>query len=319
MITARPSEAEFDEFYTKELALILTSHAGLRKKQQKKARAIAGCILISGLILTGWLVSLVTESWIPMAVIGFIGGVASLIFATLVIRKSDEPFDRAIATDVGALLARRALNADHILSPSKDFVSLEQLSSLRLIRNGGGQWQVTNGVSGTYMDIGFKICKAAKTERKDDGYRTIFEGLVMEIDVPQQMPTIIMRRKRNTIDRFSGNAKVPESLKPVALGDSDFQEMFEAWTDDSALTHTLLGPQFTDRFRGLSEELTHRPLEFALGFRGSKCYLCWPHPGKFLALSSRGKSQDEYAATCRAALEGFYLPQEILQALTETR
>jgi hypothetical protein len=315
-----PPQVDFPALYAGRIRPILAAHAPAREAGQRRGRIWAGTVAAAGATLTliGMLKS-AGNAPVTLATAGF-GAFVTLIAAAIVRRQAVDGLDRVIAAEVGTVLAEAALGARFLPQPPADFLPLDRITHLSLIGS-GGVTALGHALEGTCRGVAFRVAAAERVlihRGSDDNDRpareVIFAGLVLQLSVPQEMPVIIIRRRRASWEGFFASALL-QGLERIDLGTPAFNDLHEVWTDDPFRAAERLGPDFPAMIEEMAPAITHRPADFAVAFTGRQCFIAAPRRAPFIDLSSAGQSDEAYAVTCQAALEDIMLPARLIARL----
>jgi hypothetical protein len=317
-------DPDFRAVFDDRIAPLLTASAEERRARIAKGKRLAAAIVVIGFAVSAVGVVALSEALVSALVAGVMGMAFTIGIAYTVVRRADAAIDRRIAEEAAVVLADHAFGGRFDPRPAPGFIALDRFDSLKVLA-WGQSTTLRGGVTGTWRDIGFRMVAARRTRRTRSGgdndhdrTRVVFAGLLLLIEVPREMPAIVIQRRRGAWLTFFSSAPRP-GMRAASLGDEGFDSAYELWTDDPEGAPARLGPAFGALFVDLARHLTGRPTDLAAAFDGARFFLAVPGRGDFLNLSSRGLDVEAFARRCSEALEDMRLPCRIIDALTGAR
>jgi hypothetical protein len=105
-----------------------------------------------------------------------------------------------------------------------------------------------------------------------DHHQVYFEGLLVEADLPQAAPTIVIRPRGDRIDRLLGKA-LPAALVPVTTGHAGFDTLYETVSNRPDEAAKWINGSFGDRFLALPAHLKVEPDHLTCAVQGDRFFM----------------------------------------------
>jgi len=310
-----PHEAGFSEFYDLELAPLFRNMEAKRQEAMDKNKRV--------LILFGALVFLLSSAaglnvhpafaLVPL----FFGGCVALVIY--------QDRGRGVQTELTKLLrpllCRFLKHMTFHETVPAHYLPVDRLRQLGILPR-TDRIQREFAISGIWRDVKYKMTKTRCTDTYSDHNdrrrtRTVFSGVVLEIDCPTHMPLVVFTRdfgaSLNKLYRWAGRAHLP--AHKLDLHDARLEEIFEVYTDDPATAAQMLDAQFAQILVDLAEEHQAGKRYVAAAFEGRKFFIALSLPHDLLNMDVAHKPLSDCNGRLRAGLADLVVPRRVIDAL----
>ena len=177
-------------------------------------------------------------------------------------------------------------------------------------------------VNGSHGGRGFTLTEARLTQRVRSTKgrtrtRTVFRGLMLRIDLAEDVPGIYFARDRGTLANRLSEAFSPvrQGRERIDTGSPDFEELYETYTDDPAAARRFITPRLTGGLLEVARGETGRERYVAAATSGRAFYLAIPRTDDFLALGSLFRPLTVAEDDFHQCLADLALPRRVIDAL----
>ena len=114
------------------------------------------------------------------------------------------------------------------------------------------RFECEDHISGNYNSVAIQLFEADLQRRRRRGYRTIFSGLIIKLEVKKKFEkkTVIKTDKGSIGNWFRDSVG---SMNTVRLEDPEFERVFEVYSEDQVESRYLLTPTFMERLLKVRE------------------------------------------------------------------
>lgn len=177
-------------------------------------------------------------------------------------------------------------------------------------------------VNGSHNGRAFTLTEARLTTRTRTAKgrtrtQTVFRGLMIRIDLAEDVPQIYFARDRGGIAN-----RLSEAFSPVRRGREkvetqfpDFEDLYETYTDDPAAARRFITRRLTDGLLEIARGETGAERYVAAATRGRGFYLAIPRTDDFLALGSLFRPLNVAEDDFHQCLADLALPRRVIEAL----
>ncbi len=177
-------------------------------------------------------------------------------------------------------------------------------------------------VNGTHHGRAFTLTEARLTTRTRTSKgrtrtQTVFRGLMIRIDLAEDVPQIYFARDRGGIAN-----RLSEAFSPVRRGREkvetqfpDFEDLYETYTDDPAAARRFITRRLTDGLLEIARGETGAERYVAAATRGRGFYLAIPRTDDFLGLGSLFRPLNVAEDDFHQCLADLALPRRVIEAL----
>jgi hypothetical protein len=177
-------------------------------------------------------------------------------------------------------------------------------------------------VNGSHNGLGYTLTEARLTTRtvSSKGRRrttTVFRGLMIRIELAEDVPEIYFARDRGGIANRLSEAfsSVRQGREKIDTGDAEFEALYETYTDDPAAARRFVTRRLTAGLLEIARAETGRERYVAAATRGRGFYLAIPRSGDFLALGSLFRPLNVAEDDIHQCLADLALPRRVIEAL----
>lgn len=310
-----PYETGFSEVYDHQIAPFL------RDKEQERQAAVARSmiwvkVILAVSVVLAALASLKVHPLLGIFPMAFGGGAALMIYlerGSKVAADVSEFIRPILCGFLGKMKLHPEAPAGFL--PIDDLVDLQVLPKSERVRQ-------EIAITGTWRDTGYKLLKVGCTESYRDHddkrrTRTLFSGIVLEIDCPVDMPrTVFVHDFGETLNKLyswaSRNILPPHRWD---LGLQDAEQVFEVYTDDPDALARNIKPQFAYTLVDIAKQYQGGRAYCAAAFSGRRFYLALSLPHSFMGFNVGNAPLSEANASIHRALQDLMTPRQIIDAL----
>ena len=174
---------------------------------------------------------------------------------------------------------------------ARDLFELDRMRSLGLVPD-FSRSKLTDRLDGRYRGVPWEMVEARLRKTgtgKDDSDRTVFQGLLMRVGLPEPAPTTIriVRDYGSVGNRIMGFLSQDRRETPrVELDHAAFEAAFEVHADDPEAARDYLPPAFLDNLLDIAraEGGSEGARGMAAGFQGDWFYLALSRDADFLEM-----------------------------------
>jgi hypothetical protein len=177
-------------------------------------------------------------------------------------------------------------------------------------------------VTGTYNGLGYTLTEARLTKRTSSAKgrtrtRTVFRGLMIRIELAEDVPEITFARDRGSLAN-----RISEAFSPVRRGRDkidtgfpNFEEHYEVYATDPAAARQFITPRLTTGLLEIARGETGAQRYVAAATRGRGFYLAIPRSDDFLGLGSLFRPLAVAEDDFHQCLADLALPRRVIEAL----
>ncbi|WP_171125608.1 MULTISPECIES: DUF3137 domain-containing protein [unclassified Ruegeria] len=314
-VESAPFEAGFAEVYEWQIAPFL------RGKEEERQAAISRSMVWVKLIgavsvVLAALASYYVHPLLGIFPLGFGGGAALIIYLERGSRISKD-----VSGFVRPILCKFLGNMDLHAQVPADFMPVGRLVALQILPK-AERIREDTAITGTWRDTNYKLLKMSCSEsyrdhNDDRKYRTLFAGIVLEIDCPVDMPrTVFVKDFGETLNKlYSWASRNTLPTHRWDLGLEDAEQVFEVYTDDPAQLGQYLKPQFAYTLTDIAGRFQGGKDYCAAAFSGRRFYLALSLPHSFLGFDVASAPLSEANDSIHRALRDLMTPRQIIDAL----
>lgn len=309
-----PHEKGFAKVFAERLMPVLAGFAAQRQAAWRRARIGAGAVLVLGAacIVALWLYG-PQDPPLQYVLTGFAAFVTIMLTFPMVLLAGGG-LDEQAAEKVGPILADFLGDATYRRRPDKDFVAVGRMVALHVVR--GYDVRLQDGVEGTWRGVRYKIVEMSMRNPPTGGdgkTRRWFNGLVMEIETPVAMPTILFQPEMGLLsDMLKGPA---EGRTRLAFPDPEVQAAFRVYADDPDAVWQAIRPGFGRTLLDIATAQGGETKRLSAAFEDKRFYLAMLGVRNFMAVNMYFSAPDRYPDQCRRALADLTLPRRIIDRL----
>lgn len=209
----------------------------------------------------------------------------------------------------------------YIRKPKPGFHPTKLLRDLRVIPPHDNA-RFEDSVEGNWRNVRYRSVQASfsDTYRDSSGYRktrTIFNGLLIAVACPIEMPKIIFLADHgnflNILNKWATSGS--ENLKRLKLPDKESEELYEVYTDDPKCAETLLGTDFGQKLNDLSRNKDGSTRRMTAAFEGRWFYMGIDLDHDFMNFSSIDQPLSRFDEKIHSAFDDLILPRTIIDGL----
>ncbi|MDH3668100.1 MAG: DUF3137 domain-containing protein, partial [Paracoccaceae bacterium] len=148
-------------------------------------------------------------------------------------------------------------------------------------------------VTGSHDGFAYTLCEArlarrTRSSRGKSKRKTVFRGLLIRIELLEEVPSIYFARERGVIGNWLSEklSSLQDESLLLETPFPDFEAVYEAYTRDPEGARDFITPEFTQGMLRVAEEVTGKSRYVAAASEGRDFYLALPRKGDFLSLGS---------------------------------
>lgn len=310
-------ESGFTNFYAAEIAPFFRGMEAKREAALDKKRkqvVLIACVTLGLAALAGANVH-PAFALFPL----FFGGCLALV----VYLERGRAVGQELSSFLRPLLCRFLGQMTFHAEVPSHFLHADRLRQLSILPK-SDRTRLPLAIDGDWRGVAYKLTKAYLSESYRDHNdklreRSLFRGIVLEIDCPVDMPLVVFCRDfgetLNGLYRWAGRKHLPQ--QKLALHDAELEALFEVYTDDPARAAETLDVRFARLLTELAQEHQGGKRYVGAAFEGRKFYLALSLPHGFLNLDVARRPLSESNARLRAALADLVLPRRVIDALLD--
>ncbi len=177
-------------------------------------------------------------------------------------------------------------------------------------------------VNGSHNGLGFTLTEARLTNRTRTSKgrtrtTTVFRGLLIRIELAEDVPSIYFGRDRGgLVNRLSeAFSPVRRGREKIDTGVADFDGLYETYADDPAAARRFITPRLAGGLLEIARGETGSARYVAAATRGRGFHLAIPRSGDFLALGSLFRPLTVAEDDFHQCLADLALPRRVIEAL----
>jgi hypothetical protein len=203
-----------------------------------------------------------------------------------------------------------------------DFIDPTRFHDLRLVE-AFDTAALEDGIEGVWRGVRYRLAEARLSLRQDhhDSGRPqqpveVFRGLLMWVETPSEMPTILFLRRRGKVlawmrDRFAGL----EDMERLPFPDAEVEDQYDVFTSDAAAARAAVSPAFGRTLLTLRADHQGDEGHLAAAFQGRGLYLAVARTDPFLRLDTADAEPAGLVKRVRAALADLAMPRRVIDTL----
>ena len=308
-------EAGFSKLYDREIVPYL------RELEKRRLRAVARShniisIIAAVSLFLAWL-AYHLDPVLPIMPVAF-GGFASLF----VYLTRGEKLQGELTTLIRPILSNFLEDISFSDESSAEDIQLEKLEMLCLVPNAARR-SFGPRISGNWRGVSYQLVKASFVERYADQEnkqrtRTLFSGILVEIECWNPMPTIVFLPDHGKIANrvyawATRNTRPPHKL---VLPD-DLEREFEAYSDDPDRAKEALDTSFGQKILKISEELQGPDSHMSTAFEGKTFFMAIRLNHDFLGFDVMNRPLSEVDEKIHQAFKDLTIPRRIIDQLLD--
>lgn len=275
---------DFEAFYKANLAPHVEAAQQRVITLRKSRRALAlGVSAVWGLAAAAGIYALHPSQPLGILIgLSVFAGFGALILFFAIRNTASTAFERDFALQQAERLVQHIPGGQFIPNPKDSFVDYRRAADLGGV-NLPGRGQLRYGLNATVADHPIRMV-SAKFSSKSEGsnptektsgqehHQVYFEGLLIEIDLPDGAPTIVIRPRGDRLDKLLGNA-LPAELYPAPTGRAGFDMLYEVASNRPDEAAKWLNGPFADTFLALPAHLQVDPDHLSAVFQGDTFFM----------------------------------------------
>ncbi len=309
-------ETGFSELYDTKIAPFFRALDAKREETRNRHRRQTVVVAILTLLVCGAVMRAVH----PLAVIYpvFFGGALTAVTYF----RSSVPDVHDVQGFLRPLLCAFMGDMTYHPRPPTLFVPIERLQQLGVVPRAQDE-HIAFGVEGTWLGEDYRLVAARFRERNTDetlgkgNYRTLFSGIVLEVDCPVNMPLTVFARDFgsafNGLYKWAGGKHLPEHK--LDLEDNTLEDIFEVYTTDSDTARQNIDTRFAETLTQIATRFQQNNGYLGAAFEGRKFYIALSRPRFFMGLDFGDRPFAESNDLLRNAMTDLLLPRQIIGAL----
>lgn len=308
-------EVGFAAVYNREIVPYLRELEERRTRAIARSHRIIAAIALVSLFLA-WRAYLL-DPVLPIMPIAF-GGFASLFFY---ISRGDK-LQGELTAFIRPVLSDFLEDISFSEESSAEEVQLEKLERLCLVPKADSR-AFGPRISGNWRGVNYKLVKASCVERYSDHEnkqrtRTLFSGILVEIECSNPMPTIVFLPDFGKIANqlyswATRNARPPHKLD---LPD-ELERAFEVYTDDRDRAMEALDTSFGQKILKMSEEFQGSESHMSTAFQGTAFFMAIRLNHGFLSFDVMNRPLSEVDEKIHQAFRDLTIPRRIIDQLLD--
>lgn len=308
-------EANFAQVYDREIVPYLRELEEKRIRAIKRSQKIIAVIAMVSLFLA-WRAYLL-DPVLPIMPIAF-GGFASLYFY---ISRGDK-IQGELTAFIRPILSDFLEDISFSEESSAAEVQLEKLEKLCLVPKADSR-TLGPRISGIWRGVNYQLVKASFVERYRDQEnkqktRTLFSGILIEIECWNPMPTIVFLPDFGKIANqlyswATRNVRPPHKLD---LPD-ELERTFEVYTDDRDRAMEALDTSFGQKILKMSEEFQGSESHMSTAFQGNAFFMAIRLHHSFLSFDVMNRPLSEVDEKIHQAFRDLTIPRRIIDQLLD--
>lgn len=318
-----PHETGFAASYRDEILPIFRNSREEARRKARHARIAVRIMLALGFGGAFWLfffypfTNPVPRIVAPVFVMIFTGVLAGVTF-----QWTRKAFNNRIKEAIAPVFMRHLGIDRYHRRPPRDFLPLRHLRKLRLLP-AYDRSTTEDAISGLWRDVPYELVEAQLQERRsrgddDDEYVTVFKGLVVRVACPTPMPwTLFESSDAGLLGRWRTGWLKQKGLRKVDYGPGHGALPFEVFSADPEMARSQLPPPFLRMLEELAQGQGVETRRMDAGFEGRDFFLCLRRSESFLEIDAFELGEEDFAASCRAALADMALPRRIIDLLID--
>lgn len=308
-------EANFAQVYDREITPYLRELEESRIRAIKRSQKIIAAIAMVSLFLAWRAYQL--DPVLPIMPIAF-GGFASLFFY---ISRGDK-LQGELTAFIRPILSDFLEDISFSEESSAEEVQLEKLERLCLVPKADSR-TLGPRISGNWRGVNYQLVKASFVERYRDHdnkqrTRTLFSGILVEIECWNPMPTIVFLPDFGKIANqlyswATRNVRPPHKLD---LPD-ELERAFEVYTDDRDRAMEALDTSFGQKILKMSEEFQGSESHMSTAFQGNAFFMAIRLNHGFLSFDVMNRPLSEVDEKIHQAFRDLTIPRRIIDKLLD--
>jgi hypothetical protein len=316
-------EAGFGKVFDERVAPELERIEGERQELLRTAKMHAGIPLGIAVLIALW--ALIAAGDLEGKLVGAIVPLAfGGVIAFFLWRRQAAKWGGTVAQAVMPAVCEFLGELDYDKTARKRF-PLDRIQGLGLIGD-FNRSNLEDRLEGTYRDTDFEMVEAKlrRVSHDSDGdkdTKTVFNGLLIRVGVPEPMPTdILIARDFGSVGNKLGELfsfGTGRSMPKVSLDHEGFEKMFEVYADDPDAARDCMPPAFLDNLMAIAEEEGGAKGARAMtaGFQGESFYLALDRREPFMEMGSLTQPVGEIEDDLHRVFDDLALIRRIIDRL----
>ncbi|WP_299436108.1 DUF3137 domain-containing protein [uncultured Rhodospira sp.] len=316
-----PHEQAFARVFDDQILPLLLAHQGERDAARRKGRRWAALVGALGLGAACAVLVFVPSGPVLIAALPAIA-LTTAGMAVAARRGPRAAFDHDMAQRIGPILCE-VMDIDRFEHRvDLAFLDPHPFRDLRLVDWFDGV-DLQDGLDGAWRGVRYRMVEARLTRRRSQDDRrsgqhtvNVFRGLLMRIETPRDMPTILfLRARRGVLGWLRGRFARFEGMERLPFPDPEVEAAYDTYASDVETARTVITPAFGRTLLALRHDLQGGRGHLAAAFQGRHLYLAVHRKEDFLRLGAADLEPAAFAARCRAALADLMIPRRVIDTL----
>lgn len=305
----RHAEQQFSELFRREVGPQLEWLERLRTRQRHRLAVEVLITIAASLSIVLLLVRL--ESGYAT-----LGGVLAALAGVILVQRTQRGYLNEVRDAVMPALCEAIGDITHGTARAQG-LDLDLLEGVGLLPRHDRR-QIDDVFEGRYHGLGFTMAEVRLRSRRRGrraGTRTVFRGLVLAIETPEEIPSrILIAKDAGRLGNWvTGWLTSLRGLHPVAVPHRAFDDRFEVYAREPAQVPETLTPGVCDALLGLADAHENRPVRAA--FAGRRFYLAIPKRGDQFRLGSLFRSLGNLEQEAGRVLHDVQLVHRVIDQL----
>ena len=305
-----PVERGFTEVFRREIVPLLEHHEARRREMRGKALKAMGVSGLAGVGGAGGSYGAGLDDGVIIAPL--LGGTGAFIAYT----HYRNSWAESLSADIMPVICRFLGGMEYggaALAPD-EFADLDLVPYY-------SRADVEDSVNGSHEGLGYQLVevrlKRRTRTRGRTRTRTVFRGLLIRIELLEEVPEIHFARDRGGIGNWLGEAfsEHRDSETRIETPFPEFEKHYETYARDRAGAEDFLTPELTTGLLAVAEVETGRPRHLAAATRGRGFYLALPRKDDFLSLGSLFRPLTLAGDDLHQCIADLDLPRRVIDTL----
>jgi hypothetical protein len=308
-----PFEQGFAHVFRDRITPILRHHEGLRIRM--RTRALAG-IGVCALLGAGGGALSYMQGWEAATYIApFLGVIGAFVSYGYYQSKWSSGLSSEVIPVLCDFLGQMTYGG-HRLSPAE----FEELGVVPYHTSSA----LDDTVNGTHHGLGYTLTEAklttrtrTRTSKGRSRTQTVFKGLIIRIELAEEVPGIFFARDRGgLVNRLSeAFSPVRQGREKIVTDFPEFEEHYESYSDDPTAAHQFITARLTAGLLEIAQVETGHERYIAAATRGRGFYLAIPRNDDFLGLGSLFRPLTVAEDDFHDCLADLALPRRVIETL----
>jgi hypothetical protein len=315
-------EQGFAEVFETRILPVMQNLQIERRRAGGKGKQAAAFVVGLGVALASLVAVLAPPGPVMSMGLGFVA-VVTVGLTVGLLKTMRARVDRHAAQRIAPILCEFMAVDAYRQEVGANFIDPTRFHDLRLVE-AFDTTALEDGIEGVWRGVRYRLAEAHLSRRQDhhDSGRPqqpveVFRGLLMWVETPTEMPTILFLRKRGKVlawmrDRFAGL----EDMERLPFPDAEVEGHYDVFTSDAAAARAAVSPAFGRTLLSLRADHQGDEGHLAAAFQGRGLYLAIARKDPFLRLDAICAEPIRLARRVRAALADLAMPRRVIDTLT---